>query len=134
MERENAWKTYKEKDKKELEQLNGDYIEFLSVGKTERECVRETIRQAEEKGYQSLESVLKKGQKLQKGDKVYAAYMNKTIALFQIGEKPLEEGMNILGAHIDSPRMDVKQNPLYETEDMHIWIHIIMAALRNISG
>ena len=64
MERENAWKTYKEKDKKELEQLNGDYIEFLSVGKTERECVRETIRQAEEKGYQSLESVLKKGQKL----------------------------------------------------------------------
>ena len=68
MERENAWKTYKEKDKKELEQLNGDYIEFLSVGKTERECVRETIRQAEEKGYQSLESVLKKGQKLQKGD------------------------------------------------------------------
>ena len=118
MERENAWKTYKEKDKKELEQLNGDYIEFLSVGKTERECVRETIRQAEEKGYQSLESVLKKGQKLQKGDKVYAAYMNKTIALFQIGEKPFEEGMNILGAHIDSPRMDVKQNPLYETEDM----------------
>ena len=64
MERENAWKTYKEKDKKELEQLNGDYIEFLSAGKTERECVRETIRQAEEKGYQSLESVLKKGQKL----------------------------------------------------------------------
>ena len=118
MERENAWKTYKKKDKKELEQLNGDYIEFLSVGKTERECVRETIRQAEEKGYQSLESVLKKGQKLQKGDKVYAAYMNKTIALFQIGGKPLEEGMNILGAHIDSPRMDVKQNPLYETEDM----------------
>ena len=118
MERENAWKTYKEKDKKELEQLNGDYIEFLSVGKTERECVRETIRQAEAKGYQSLESVLKKAQMLQKGDKVYAAYMNKTIALFQIGEKPLEEGMNILGAHIDSPRMDVKQNPLYETEDM----------------
>ena len=118
MERENAWKIYKKKDKKELEQLNGDYIEFLSVGKTERECVRETIRQAEEKGYQSLKSVLKKGQKLQKSDKVYAAYMNKTIALFQIGEKPLEEGMNILGAHIDSPRMDVKQNPLYETEDM----------------
>ena len=64
MERENAWKIYKKKDKKELEQLNGDYIEFLSVGKTERECVRETIRQAEEKGYQSLKSVLKKGQKL----------------------------------------------------------------------
>lgn len=118
MERINAWKTYENKDKKELEQLNQDYIEFLSVGKTERECVKETIRQAEQKGYQPLEEVLKKGEKLQKGDKVYAAYMNKTIALFQIGEKPLEEGMNILGAHIDSPRMDVKQNPLYESEDM----------------
>ena len=118
MERINAWKTYENKDKKELEQLNQDYIEFLSVGKTERECVKETIRQAEQNGYQPLEEVLKKGEKLQKGDKVYAAYMNKTIALFQIGEKPLEEGMNILGAHIDSPRMDVKQNPLYESEDM----------------
>lgn len=118
MERINAWKTYENKDKKELEQLNQDYIEFLSVGKTERECVKETIRQAEQNGYQPLEEVLKKGEKLQKGDKVYAAYMNKTIALFQIGEKPLEEGMNILGAHIDSPRMDVKQNPLYESDDM----------------
>lgn len=118
MERINAWKTYENKDKKELEQLNQDYIEFLSVGKTERECVKETIRQAEQNGYQPLEEVLKKGERLQKGDKVYAAYMNKTIALFQIGEKPLEEGMNILGAHIDSPRMDVKQNPLYESEDM----------------
>ena len=118
MERINAWKTYENKDKKELEQLNQDYIEFLSVGKTERECVKETIRQAEQNGYQPLEEVLKKGEKLQKGDKVYAAYMNKTIALFQIGEKPLEEGMNILGAHIDSPRIDVKQNPLYENEGL----------------
>ena len=118
MERINAWKTYENKDKKELEQLNQDYIEFLSVGKTERECVKETIRQAEQKGYQPLEEVLKKGEKLKKGDKVYAAYMNKTIALFQIGEKPLEEGMNILGAHIDSPRLDIKQNPLYEDTDL----------------
>lgn len=118
MERENAWKTYKDKDKEKLEKLNRQYIDYLSVGKTERECVKETIRQAEEQGYQSLESVLKKGQKLKKGDKIYAAYMNKTIALFQIGEKPLEDGMNILGAHIDSPRMDVKQNPLYESDDM----------------
>ena len=79
MERINAWKTYENKDKKELEQLNQDYIEFLSVGKTERECVKETIRQAEQNGYQPLEEVLKKGEKLQKGDKVYAAYMNKRI-------------------------------------------------------
>ena len=118
MERENAWKTYKKKDRKTLEQLNQDYIEFLSVGKTERECVTEAIRQAKEAGYKPLEEILKKGKALKPGDKVYSTCMNKAIALFQIGKQPLEKGMNILGAHIDSPRMDVKQNPLYETEDM----------------
>lgn len=118
MERVNAWKTYKKKDKKELEQLNQDYIEFLSVGKTERECVKETIRLAEKKGYKPLESAIKRGKKLKPGDRVYAVCMDKAIALFQIGTKSLEEGLNILGAHIDSPRMDVKQNPLYESEDM----------------
>jgi aspartyl aminopeptidase len=118
MERVNAWKTYKKKEKKELEKLNSDYMEFLSVGKTERECIRETVRQAKEAGYVSLKSALKKGKPLQPGDKVYAVYMNKTIALFHIGDKPMEEGLNILGAHVDSPRMDVKQNPLYESEDM----------------
>lgn len=118
MERVNAWKTYKKKDKKELEQLNQDYIDFLSVGKTERECVRETIRLAEKKGYKPLENAIKKGKKLKPGDRVYAVCMDKAVALFQIGTKPLEEGLNILGAHIDSPRMDVKQNPLYESEDM----------------
>jgi aspartyl aminopeptidase len=118
MERVNAWKTYKKKEKKELEKLNQDYIEFLSVGKTERECIRETIRRAEKMGYQSLKSALKKGKALKAGDRVYADYMHKTIALFQIGKKPMESGLNILGAHVDSPRMDVKQNPLYESDDM----------------
>lgn len=118
MERKNAWKTYQKKDLKALEKLNKSYLEFLSIGKTERECVKETVRQAKEAGYQSLEEVLKKGKALKTGDKVYAVCMNKAVALFHMGKKPLEEGMNILGAHIDSPRMDVKQNPLYESEEM----------------
>ncbi len=118
MERKNAWKTYQKKDLKALEKLNKNYLEFLSIGKTERECVTETVRQAKEAGYLSLEEVLKKGKALKAGDKVYAVCMNKAVALFQMGKKPLEEGMNILGAHIDSPRMDVKQNPLYESEEM----------------
>lgn len=118
MERENAWKTYHKKEMKELEKLNQNYLDFLSVGKTERECVRETVRQAKDAGYQSLEEVLKKGKALKAGDKVYAVCMNKAVALFQIGKQPLENGLNILGAHIDSPRMDIKQNPLYESEDM----------------
>lgn len=118
MERENAWKTYHKKEMKELEKLNQNYLDFLSVGKTERECVRETVRQAKDAGYQSLEEVLKKGKALKAGDKVYAVCMNKAAAFFQIGKQPLENGLNILGAHIDSPRMDIKQNPLYESEDM----------------
>lgn len=118
MERENAWKTYNESDVEQLEKLNKNYIKFLSVGKTERECVKEIGKQADDKGYISLEQAVKDNKVLQPGDKIYAVCMNKAVAMFQIGKKPLEEGMNILGAHIDSPRMDVKQNPLYETDDM----------------
>lgn len=118
MERKNAWKEYTKKQLKELEKVNTAYRKFLSVGKTERECVQEIIRQADAAGYVSLESVLESGKKLKKGDKIYAVCMNKSVAMFQIGEEPLEQGMNILGAHIDSPRLDVKQNPLYEDGDL----------------
>lgn len=118
MERENAWKTYGKKETKELEKLNRNYMDFLSVGKTERECVGEIIRQAKEAGYKSLEDVQKKGKALKAGDKVYSVCMNKAVALFHIGKQPMENGLNILGAHIDSPRMDVKQNPLYESEEL----------------
>lgn len=118
MERENVWKLYKKKDLEQLEELNKKYIDFLSIGKTERECVTEIVKQAEEQGYCSIEKVIEKKKPLKCGDKVYAVCMNKAVAMFQIGKKPLEEGMNILGAHIDSPRMDIKQNPLYEKEDM----------------
>ena len=118
MERENSWKTYGKKERRELEKLNKDYIDFLSVGKTERECVKEIIKQAEKAGYKNLDDMIKEGKKPKYKDKIYSVCMNKTVALFNIGKEPVEDGMNILGAHIDSPRMDVKQNPLYESQDM----------------
>lgn len=118
MERPNAWKTYTKNQLEELETLNDQYRAFLNVGKTERECVKEIVKQAEVAGYVNFEKVLADKQTVKAGDKLYAVCMKKTIALFNIGTKPMEEGMNILGAHIDSPRLDVKQNPLYENDDM----------------
>lgn len=116
MENKNAWKKYDKEDLKELESLCKDYREFLDAGKTERECVKEIVKRAKKEGYVNLFDIVEKGEKLKAGDKVYAVWMDKTVALFNIGKKSLEKGMNILGAHIDSPRMDVKQNPLYEKD------------------
>lgn len=118
MERRNAWKDYDKKETKELEKLCKDYRKFLDNGKTERECVKYIVHLAEKAGYQDLKNVIQSGKKIKSGDKLYAVNMKKAIALFQIGTAPLEEGLNILGAHIDSPRMDVKQNPLYEDTDL----------------
>lgn len=115
MERRNAWKIYTADQLKELDQINSRYKICLDEGKTERECVRLTVKEIEKKGYRNLKDI--KGS-LKAGDKVYAVCMGKSIAMFQIGKEPLENGMNILGAHIDSPRIDVKQNPLYENEDL----------------
>lgn len=115
MERKNAWKTYNASQLEELEQINNRYKTCLDTGKTERECIRLAVKEIEEKGYKDLKDV--KGS-LKAGDKVYAVCMGKSIAMFQIGQEPLENGMNILGAHIDSPRIDVKQNPLYENEEL----------------
>lgn len=117
MERENAWKKYAEEQMTELESLSDEYRKFLDRGKTERECVKEIIKLAEKAGYKDLNKIISKDKKLKAGDKVYAVNMKKSVALFQIGKKPMEQGMNILGAHIDSPRLDVKQNPLYEDSD-----------------
>lgn len=118
MERENAWKGYSDSELKELEELNASYRDFLDAGKTERECVKEIVRQAKQAGYMELDEVVANGKPLKAGDLVYAVCMDKAVVMFKIGKKPLEEGMNILGAHIDSPRLDVKQNPLYEDGDM----------------
>ena len=114
MGRKNAWKDYGETDLKELEALCGSYQDFLSDCKTERECTNEIIKLAKEKGYISIEDAIAAGKPLKTGDKIYASCMSKSVILFNIGKKPLEEGLNILGAHIDSPRIDIKQNPLYE--------------------
>ena len=114
MERKNAWKDYSSTDLKEIDMLCTGYIDFLSSCKTERECTKRTIELAKEKGYISIEEAVENGRELKPGDKIYAACMCKSVILFNIGKKPLEEGLNILGAHIDSPRIDIKQNPLYE--------------------
>lgn len=117
MERKSLWTNYDNAQREALEKVNLLYRQCLDEGKTERECVSLTIRMAKENGYKDLKKLIADGTKLNIGDKVYIDYMGKSIALFQIGKKPLEEGMNILGAHIDSPRLDVKQRPLYEEEE-----------------
>lgn len=116
MKRENAWKKYGREELKELDSLCEDYREFLNKGKTERECVKEIVKAVKKAGYVDINDIIDEKKKLKPGSKVYAVWMNKTVALFNIGTKDIEKGMNILGAHIDSPRMDVKQNPLYEKE------------------
>ena len=108
------WHEYKNEDKEAMEKLAAGYIDFISRCKTERECVVETIKQAEAVGYKNLDDVIKSKTQLKPGDKVYCVCMKKTIALFQIGTEPLEKGLKILGAHIDTCRLDLKQNPLYE--------------------
>ncbi|MBR5390881.1 MAG: aminopeptidase [Clostridia bacterium] len=117
MEFKNAWESYTQDDLTALNALNEEYKAFLDNGKTERECVTEAVAMAEKAGYRELYAALKKGAP-KAGDKLYAVCMNKALALFQMGKEPLENGMNILGAHIDSPRVDIKQNPLYETEGL----------------
>lgn len=118
MERKNVWLSYKKTEENEMEQVAAKYRAFLDAGKTERECVTRMVKEAEAAGYRNLEETVAGGHTLKAGDKVYAVGMKKVIALFHIGEEGIENGMNILGAHIDSPRLDIKQNPLYEDTDL----------------
>ncbi|MBQ3383665.1 MAG: aminopeptidase [Erysipelotrichaceae bacterium] len=113
-----AWKKYNQKKKKEVFAFAETYRKFISDCKTERECVIEGIRIAEEHGFRNIEECIKNGEKLVPGDKVYLNNKGKDLALFIIGKKPINEGMNILGAHIDSPRIDWKQHPFYEDHDI----------------
>ncbi len=109
------WEIYTDEQRTEMENLCICYKDCLNRGKTERECVSISIEMAEQAGYRNLADCIAEGAKLKAGDKVYAQYNGKTLVLYHIGEEPIEKGMNILGAHIDSPRIDVKQNPLYES-------------------
>ena len=114
MENKDLWNKYNSRKLNELNKLNDSYREFLSNCKTERECVDFFVDEAIKDGYVELSEAIKAGKKLKAGDKIYAVNMNKSIVMVKLGKKPLEEGVNILGAHIDSPRMDIKSNPLYE--------------------
>ena len=116
MKKESAWKKYNEEDLEKLNNICNDYKRFLTVSKTEREATKEIIRRAEEKGYKNLDDYIKNNVEIRPGDKIYVNNKGKAVALFHIGEKPITEGMNILGAHIDSPRIDLKANPIYESD------------------
>lgn len=114
MEKKNTWECYTAAQSRACHAFCKGYLDFLSNGKTERECVAMIQEEIKKAGYKNLEDCIATGKKLKKGDKVYRINMKKGVVMFNIGDEPVENGMNILGAHIDSPRMDVKQNPLYE--------------------
>ena len=114
MEKKNVCEVYDASRLEEVEDFTKEYMQFLDEGKTERECIDYLVNRIEGEGYRELESLRRAGQTLHAGERVYHVCMNKSIVMFHIGSLPLEEGMNILGAHIDSPRLDVKQDPLYE--------------------
>lgn len=114
----NAWLSYDEAQLKEVMDFNEGYKKYLTEGKTERECVTYSIQDAKAHGYRDLKEVIKNKETLKAGDKVYYSYMDKSLLMFVIGEESIENGMNILGAHIDSPRIDVKCIPLFEDTEM----------------
>ncbi len=117
MKQENIWKKYKKEDLEDLNNLCEDYKQFLTIAKTERECTKEIIQRAKSKGYKDLEEYIKENKSIKPGDKIYVNNKNKAVALFNIGQEKITNGMNILGAHIDSPRIDLKANPIYENEE-----------------
>lgn len=118
MEKKNAWEKYQSDNREPLMRFSENYRKFISECKTERECAAKFREMAKEAGFSDLKEIIQSGKSLKAGDKVYAVNMEKYIAMYVIGKQPLEKGMNILGAHIDSPRLDLKQNPLYEDTEM----------------
>ena len=117
MERPNAWKTYTKTELKKLETFAKEYRAFIDAGKTERECAAITVDALEKTGFIALEKAAAEKKELKAGDRIYQNIMGKAVLIFVIGKRPMAEGMNIVGAHIDSPRLDLKQNPLYEDGD-----------------
>lgn len=116
--RENAWKKYDSEKLQEMNSFCDKYKNFISECKTERECVTFAVEEIKKAGYVDLNEVISSGRELKSQDKVYVNYMGKALAMFQIGDVPMEKGMNLLGAHVDSPRLDLKQDPLYEDSDL----------------
>ncbi len=112
----NIWENYAGAARKPVEDFCAGYKDFLSKNKTERECVKFAVSEAEKCGFRNLSDLMKSGEKLRAGDKVYAVNMDKAVVLFVVGRQPIENGINIVGAHIDSPRIDIKAMPLYESQ------------------
>lgn len=124
METKPAWEAYDEAALEELERIAAEYIEFISANKTEREFAKAAIERAEAAGYRDLSALYDEGGKLQLGDKVYAQTHGKAVIFAHVGAEPMVRGFNILGAHIDSPRLDLKQNPLFERDGLvHLDTH-----------
>ena len=117
-ESKNAWLKFDEKGKKEIFDFCEGYKKYISDCKTERECITEAIRLAEAKGYRNLDDVIKANESLEAGAKVYVNNMEKSLVLFLVGNEGLESGMRIIGSHVDSPRLDLKPNPLYEDSEL----------------
>ncbi|SHJ69584.1 Aspartyl aminopeptidase [Hathewaya proteolytica DSM 3090] len=113
-----AWEKYDSKELDEVMALSQRYIDFMSLCKTERECVDEFVIRAEKNGYKNLTEIISHGNSIKAGDKIYVNHMGKALAMFLIGTEPIESGLRILGAHIDSPRLDLKQNPLFEEAEL----------------
>ena len=118
MERKVAWNSYSAEDLKKVNALGERYKDFLGKGKTERECVKQAVALAKEYGFEDLNDFIQAGKALKPGQKLYSTYMDKDVMLFVLGSEKLEKGLNIIGAHIDSPRLDIKQNPLYESDGL----------------
>lgn len=118
MREKEAWKKYSSEKKQQVMEFAETYRRFISDCKTERECVDEIKKQALQAGFEDMQEVIASGKKLQPGDRVFADNKGKSMALYIIGRQPMEQGLNILGAHIDSPRLDLKQNPLYEDTNL----------------
>lgn len=118
MERPCAWNSYDTDSLACLEALNERYRRFISENKTERECVAAAVKMAKDAGYKDLAEAVAAGQPVAAGDKFYVNTRGKALTLFCLGTEPLESGLNILGAHVDSPRLDIKQNPVYEKADL----------------
>ena len=131
MERDVAWKKYDEADLEALEHLAAEYIDFISDNKTERECAASAVALAEEHGYLPLDQAVREGRTLKAGDKVWAQAHGKALILAHLGQRPLEQGLNILGAHIDSPRLDLKQNPLYESNGFTLFDTHYYGGIKN---
>lgn len=113
----NSWTNYNKKELGEIDRLSKNYIDFISENKTEREATSALISLAEKNGYRNLDEIIKNGEKLEQGSKIYAVNMKKAIVMLNIGKDITRDGLNILGAHLDSPRLDTKQNPLYEKDE-----------------